>query len=134
MQRRQGPTVPVLDGTVAGAKRTEVGGVVIDEVPAGAVRVKRIMYPPGWRWSNDMRPVSGTEWCEHAHVGFLVQGSMQLRFRDGCEQTFTAPAAVVVEAGHDGWVVGDQAVIMVQVDAATETVERFGLDGLSHHA
>jgi hypothetical protein len=124
--------MPGLDGPLEGANRTEVGGVVIDEVPAGAVRVKRIVYPPGWRWSTDMRPVSGTEWCEHAHVGFLVQGSMQLRFRDGCELELAAPAPIVVEAGHDGWVTGDEAAIVVQVDAAGETVERFGLDGLSH--
>ena len=125
--------MPGLDGPLEGANRTEVGGVVIDEVPAGAVRVKRIVYPPGWRWSTDMRPVSGTEWCEHAHVGFLVQGSMQLRFRDGCEVALTAPAPIVVEAGHDGWVTGDEAAIVVQVDAAGETTERFGLHGLSHH-
>jgi hypothetical protein len=122
-----------LDGALEGAKRTEIGGVVIDEVAAGSTRVKRIVYPPGWRWSNDMRPVSGTEWCEHAHVGFLVQGAMQLRFTDGCERSLVAPAAIVVEAGHDGWVVGDEAAIVVQVDAAGETVERFGLAGLSHH-
>ena len=33
-----------------GARRSEVGGLVVDEVEAGRGRVKRVIYPPGWRW------------------------------------------------------------------------------------
>ena len=115
-----------------GAKRTEVGGLVVDEVEAGIGRVKRVIYPPGWRWAEDMIEVTGTERCEHAHVGFIAQGSMVVRFADGCEVTYTAPVAVVVEPGHDGWVVGDEAVVLIQVDAGHETVDKLGLAALQH--
>jgi hypothetical protein len=117
---------------IPGAKHTEVGGLVIDEVPAGVGRVKRVVYPPGWRWSDRMPSITGTDSCRHAHVGFVAQGTMVVRFDDGCEVTYTAPAAVVLEPGHDGWVVGDEHVVLIQVDAGAGTVERLGLDGLEH--
>lgn len=122
----------LLEGPLDGAHRTEVGGLVVDEVAAGASRVKRVVYPPGWVWADSMGPVVGTTWCEHAHVGFLVQGAMEVEFPDGCVTTLRAPAAVVVEPGHRGRVVGDEAAVLVQVDAGSATVERLGLGAVAH--
>lgn len=115
-----------------GARHTETGGLIVDEVPAGAGRVKRVIYPAGWRWSDSMPAITGTDSCQHAHVGFIAQGSMVVRFDDGCEVAYTAPDAVVVEPGHDGWVVGDDDVVLVQVDAGPDTAERLGLASLRH--
>jgi hypothetical protein len=122
-----------MEGPLPGAHRTEVGGVVVDEVPVGASRVKRVVYPPGWVWEEAMAPVVGTQWCEHAHVGFAVQGTMELEYRDGCRAEIVAPAVVAVEPGHRGRVVGDEAVVLVQVDCGPATVERLGLEGITHH-
>lgn len=115
-----------------GARHTEIGGLMVDEVAAGAGRVKRVIYPAGWRWSDSMSEVTGTATCQHAHVGFIAQGTMVVRFDDGCEVTYTAPDAVVVEPGHDGWVVGDEDVVLVQVDAGPDTSARLGLDDVRH--
>ena len=49
-----------LEGAIAGATRTDVGGLTVDEMQAGEARVKRVIYPPGWRWSTHMAPVTGT--------------------------------------------------------------------------
>ena len=70
----------LLEEPLVGARRSEVGGLVIDEVDAGRGRVKRVIYPPGWRWSTDMAPVTGGDRCMHAHVGFLVQGRMVVEY------------------------------------------------------
>lgn len=121
-----------LTDPMPGAQRTEIGGLVVDEVAAGVGRVKRVIYPPGWRWTDSMAAVTGTETCQHVHVGFMAQGTMVVRFDDGCEVTFSAPSAVVIESGHDGWVVGDDAVVLVQVDAGADTIERLGLDSVRH--
>ncbi|MFW2335370.1 hypothetical protein [Ilumatobacter sp.] len=121
-----------LTDPIAGAQHTEVGGLIVDEVAAGAGRVKRVIYPPGWRWSDAMSEITGTETCRHVHVGFMVQGTMVVRFDDGCEVTFSTPSAVVIEPGHDGWVVGDDAVVLIQVDAGSDTSERLGLTALRH--
>ena len=121
-----------LVDAIPGAKHTEIGGLTVDEVPAGRGRVKRVIYPPGWRWADEMSAVTGTSSCQHAHVGFLAQGAMVVRFDDGCEVTFEAPAAVIIEPGHDGWVVGDDDAVLIQVDAGHDTVERLGLADLEH--
>jgi hypothetical protein len=121
-----------LTDPIPGAKHTEVGGLTVDEVPAGVGRVKRVVYPRGWRWSEHMPAITGTSSCRHAHVGFIAQGTMVVRFDDGCEVTYAAPAAVVLEPGHDGWVVGDEDVVLIQVDAGQSTVTRFGLTDLEH--
>lgn len=117
---------------IPGAKHTDVGGLSVDEVEAGIGRVKRVIYPPGWSWTDNMSDITGTDTCRHAHVGFIAQGTMVVRFDDGCEVTYTAPAAVIVEPGHDGWVVGDDAVVLIQVDAGPDTVDRLGLDTVAH--
>lgn len=121
-----------LSDAMPGAKHTEVGGLSVDEVPAGLGRVKRVVYPPGWRWSEQMGTITGTPSCQHAHVGFIAQGSMVVLFDDGCEVTYHAPSAVIVEPGHDGWVSGDDDVVLIQVDAGPDTVDRLGLGSLQH--
>jgi hypothetical protein len=123
----------LLEEPIDGALHTTIGGLEADEVAAGRARVKRIVYPPGWRWSADMGPVVGTDRCMHAHVGFLVQGAIAVEYDDGCKVEYFAPAPVVVEPGHDGWVLGDDAAVLVQVDCDTETVSRFGLTGEHRH-
>jgi quercetin dioxygenase-like cupin family protein len=122
-----------LEDPMAGARNTTVGGVVIDEVPAGRARVKRVIYPPGFRWSTHMAPVTGTDRCQHAHVGFVAQGSLAVEYPDGCVVEYHAPAALVVEPGHDGWVIGDTSAVLIQVDCDTETVARFGMTGAHAH-
>jgi hypothetical protein len=122
-----------LEGPMSGTRRSEVGGLAIDETEAGRGRMKRVIYPPGWRWSTHMRPVTGGERCMHAHVGFLVQGRMIVEYEDGCRETFQAPAAVVVPPGHDGWVEGDQPAVLVQYDCGPETVELLGLPSEHRH-
>jgi hypothetical protein len=123
----------LLEEPIDGAFHTAIGGLEADEIEAGRARVKRIVYPPGWRWSVDMAPVVGTDRCMHAHVGFLVQGAIAVEYADGCKVEYSAPAPVVVEPGHDGWVLGDESAVLVQVDCDTETVSRFGLTGEHRH-
>jgi hypothetical protein len=122
-----------LEGPIAGSSRTEIGGLVVDDVPAGIGRIKRVAYPVGWRWSTHMRPVTGGERCMHAHVGFLVQGRMTVEYADGCTENYVAPVAVVVAPGHDGWVVGEETAILVQYDCGPDTVDRLGLPAEHRH-
>jgi len=103
------------------------GGVLLDIVAIGSGRVKRAIYPAGFRWSRDMKAVVGTELCMHAHVGFLVKGRIHMQYADGCVVEFTAPQAVAIDPGHDGWVVGDEPAVLIEFDFLGETAQRFGL-------
>jgi hypothetical protein len=119
---------------VAGAERREFGHVLLEVGKAGAARVKRMIYPAGFRWSKDMKPVVGTELCMHAHVGFLVHGEIHIEYPDGCVIEHRAPQIVVIEPGHDGWVVGKEPVVMVEFDFEGDTIAKLGMPSSHTHA
>jgi len=129
--RTQGP--PVLFAPVTGAERREVGHVRLEVGRAGDARVKRMIYPPGFRWSVDMKPAVGTELCMHAHVGFLVSGEIHIEYADGCVIEHRAPQIVAIEPGHDGWVVGTEPVVLVEFDFERDTIARLGMPDAHRH-
>jgi len=124
---------PIL-APLTGAEHREAGGVELDIAHVGAGRLKRTVYPPGFRWSIDMQPLVGTDLCMHAHVGFLARGRIGIRYRDGCTKEFTAPQVVAIEPGHDGWVVGDEQAVLIEFDFEGDTARRFGMPEEHRHA
>ena len=116
-----------LLGPLKGSTRREVGGVLVDVVPTGNARVKRIVYPVGFRWSKNLKDLVGTPLCMHAHVGFLASGQISIQYADGALEEFVAPQAVAIVPGHDGWVVGNEPAILIEYDFEGETVARMGL-------
>jgi hypothetical protein len=116
-----------LTAPIEGADHREVGGATIDVVPVGTGRVKRVVYPAGFRWSTNMQPEVGTDLCMHAHVGFLARGRIEGEYADGCTFEYEAPAAIAVEPGHDAWVAGEESAVVIEFDFEGETAERFGL-------
>jgi hypothetical protein len=122
-----------LTDPIEGAERQDVGGLQVDIVRAGNGRMKRIVYPVGFRWSTHMKPVVGTDYCMHTHMGFLARGHIQGVYEDGCAYEVKAPQFAVVEAGHDAWVVGDEPAVFVQWDCEEGTARRFGLPPKHSH-
>ena len=124
---------PLLE-PIEGADRREVGGATVEIVKVGNGRVKRAIYPPGFRWSTHMKPVVNTLLCMHAHVGFLARGRVRGTYADGCAFDLTAPRAVVIEPGHDAWVVGKDPAVLIEFDAGSATAAHFGLPDTHRHA
>jgi len=118
---------------VSGARHTSFGPVEIDVGNVGDARIKRLVYPPGMRWSSDIKPLVGTEQCEHAHAGFLVEGALRFEFDDGCTLDYVAPAVVEVAPGHDAFVVGDARAVLIEVDFEGDTLARLGLADAHRH-
>ena len=116
-----------------GATSRDVGGVRLEVASAGAARVKRMIYPPGFRWSTAMKPIVGTERCMHAHVGFLARGEIHIEYADGCVVEFKAPQVVAIDPGHDGWVVGKEPVVLIEFDFGGDTVSRLGMPSEHRH-
>jgi len=138
-QRRKTPprrpkAVDPLFAPVKGAERREVGHVRLEVGRAGAARVKRMIYPPGFRWSVDMKPSVGTDLCMHAHVGFLASGEIHIEYADGCIIEHKAPQIVSIEPGHDGWVVGKKPVVLIEFDFEKDTVSRLGMPDAHRHS
>ena len=122
-----------LLGPIKGATSREIGSVRLDVVNAGGARVKRMIYPPGFRWSKAMKPVTGTDRCMHAHVGFIARGEIHIEYGDGCIVEFKAPQVVAIDPGHDGWVVGREPVVMIEFDFEGRTIEKLGMPAEHRH-
>lgn len=115
------------------ADSRNINGVQIDVVPAGEGRVKRIIYPAGFRWSTHMKGIAGTDLCMHAHVGFLAQGQIHIQYADGCTVEFAAPQVIAIDPGHDGWVVGEEPAVVIEFDFGGDTVRRLGMPDAHRH-
>jgi hypothetical protein len=130
--RRAAAFDPLL-APVKGAIKRDIGHVQLEVGKAGAARVKRMIYPPGFHWAVDMKPNVGTELCMHAHVGFLARGEIHIEYADGCIVEHKAPQIVAIEPGHDGWVVGKEPVILIEFDFEGDTVSRLGMPDAHRH-
>jgi len=128
--RRSAPAL----APVKGAELREVGHVRLEVGRAGEARVKRMVYPPGFRWSVDMKPIVGTALCMHAHVGFLVSGEIHIEYADGCVVEHKAPQILAIEPGHEGWVVGKEPVVVIEFDFERDTLNRLGMPGTHRHS
>jgi hypothetical protein len=116
-----------LVAPMKGADSRVVGGVQVDVVPAGSGRIKRVIYQPGFRWSTHMKESVGTDLCMHAHVGFIARGRIGVEYGDGTTLEFAAPQVVAIEPGHDGWVIGDEPAVLIEVDFMGDTPAKFGM-------
>ena len=79
-------------------------------VHLGDFIVGRGKLEPGWRWSNDWRPIMGTTSCQVPHTGIVVSGQWHFEMDDGTAFDLASGDAYSIPPGHDAWVVGDDPV------------------------
>jgi hypothetical protein len=70
--------------------------------------VARGTFKAGWRWSNNVKPIAGTESCEVSHLGYCMAGRMRIMMNDGSEQELSAGDVFAIPPGHDAEVLGDE--------------------------
>jgi uncharacterized cupin superfamily protein len=102
-------------------EHVEKGGVQIDVVHLGDIKVKRAKYPAGWRFSKDM----GADSCQDNHVGYVIDGEIHAVLDDGTELDTKAGDVFIVPAGHDAW--SENGCTIVQFDEFDAAARRFGL-------
>jgi hypothetical protein len=85
----------------------------VEMVTIGSTMIGRSRMKPGWRWSNDLKPIAGTDLCMVLHKGYCISGSLMVRAEDGTELQIGPGDAYMIEPGHDGWVVGDEDYVAV---------------------
>jgi len=91
----------------------------VDVVRLGEVQAARFTMQPGWRWSECVKPVIGTDSCQARHIGAVVSGRMHVVQTDGSESDIGPGEAYVIEPGHDAWVVGDDTFVGYEFDSQT---------------
>src|SRR4051812_33892635 len=77
----------------------------------GTGKIGRLTLQPGWKWSNDVKPIAKTEWCEAPHFQYHVSGKLHVKMQDGEEFELQAGEVSFLPSGHDAWVVGNEPVV-----------------------
>jgi class 3 adenylate cyclase len=94
-------------------RRFEHGIGTVTEL--GSMILGRAELEPGWRWSNDVKPIVGTEWCEVHHLHILLRGQFAVQKRDGETAEFGPLDVFDVPPGHDAWVVGNEIAELIDI-------------------
>jgi hypothetical protein len=79
----------------------------------GGGEVGRFTFEPGWRWSNDVKPIAETDSCEVPHFQYHVSGQLAIRMDDGTELIAKPGDVSSLPSGHEGWVVGDEPAVVI---------------------
>jgi hypothetical protein len=124
----------------------------IELVELGELAVGRAIFEPGWRWSEHVKPIVGTESCQVHHLGYVVSGHLHVEMTDGASLEVMGGDAFEIPPGHDAWVIGDEpwvsvdwagrrlfarspkeisdrifaAVVFTDLSGSTETLNRLG--------
>jgi uncharacterized cupin superfamily protein len=81
-------------------------------------------FEPEWRWCNDVKPIEGTVECEVHHTGYVMSGQMHIAMTGGEDFEIAAGDVVDIPPGHDAWVVGNEACVMLDWGGAANYARR----------
>jgi class 3 adenylate cyclase len=85
----------------------------IELVELGDLAIGRAVFEPGWRWSEHVKPIVGTESCQVHHIGYVVSGHLRIEMNDGALLDVMGGDAFEIPPGHDAWVIGDEPWVSV---------------------
>jgi DNA-binding CsgD family transcriptional regulator len=90
-----------------------VGQAELAVESVGDTTVTREVMEPGWRWSKDVKPIVGTDFCRAFHQLYVVSGHLHVLLEDGGELDVQAGDVAIIPPGHDAWVVGNEPCVSV---------------------
>jgi hypothetical protein len=87
----------------------------VELVTLSGVTFGRATFQPGWKWSESVKPLVKTESCEAPHTQYIISGRLKVRMDDGTEEEFGPGDVSIIPPGHDGWVVGNEPVVVIDI-------------------
>jgi len=83
-------------------------------VNVGGFGLMHVTLEPGWRWSEDVKPMAKSETCQADHVIHMISGRMHV-VREGSEEEFGPGDVGHIPPGHDAWVVGTEPAVYLDI-------------------
>jgi hypothetical protein len=93
-------------------------------VTVGGQTVGKGEFEPGWRWSDNVKPIAGTDSCQVSHLGYVISGRMRVMMDDGSEGTAGPGDVVALAPGHDAEVVGDETCVFLDFGEIADYAKR----------
>jgi hypothetical protein len=85
----------------------------LELIKVGGATVGRAIFEPGWRWATSVQPIAKTRSCEAPHFQYHVVGVLRVKMDDGAEFDCRPGDVSLLPSGHDAWVVGNEAAVVV---------------------
>jgi quercetin dioxygenase-like cupin family protein len=86
--------------------------------------VGRATFLPGWKWSKHVQPIAKTDSCQAAHTCYFVSGRMKVVMDDGEEMEYGPGDFAVMAPGHDAWIVGHEACVVIDWQGFADYAKR----------
>jgi hypothetical protein len=86
--------------------------------------IGRGTFEPGWKWSENIKPIAGTDSCQVSHLGYCVSGRMKVYMDDGSQGEVGPGQVVAIPRGHDAEVIGDEPCVMIDFGEFDEYAKR----------
>src|SRR6478609_3639050 len=83
--------------------RSQASKTRVEVVRLPGFTLGRFKLQPGWRWSECVKPVVGTQTCQVAHVGHAISGRITVRMDDGTQKTIAPGESYTIPPRHDAW-------------------------------
>jgi hypothetical protein len=84
-------------------------------VVVGGRTIGKGTFEPGWRWSDNVKPIAGTDDCKVSHLGYVASGRMKVFMSDGSEGEVGPGDVFAIPPGHDAETVGDEPCVLLDV-------------------
>src|SRR5438093_352711 len=75
--------------------------------------VSRGTYEPGWKWSENIKPIAQTDSCQVFHLAYILSGRMTVQMDDGSDVEIGPGDVCAIPPGHDAEVIGDEPCQLV---------------------
>jgi mannose-6-phosphate isomerase-like protein (cupin superfamily) len=90
----------------------------VELTTVGGTTFGRATFEPGWKWSNDVKPLAKTDSCQSLHTMYVISGKMHIVLDDGSEMDVEPGDVAIVHPGHNAWVVGDEPCVSIDTSIA----------------
>ena len=96
----------------------------LELITVNGVTFGKVTFQPGWKWSEHIKPLAGTNTCQAAHLGVQLSGKMHIIMDDGTTMDLGPGQVVNIPPGHDGWVIGDEPVVFIDITGMENYAKR----------
>jgi Cupin domain len=86
--------------------------------------VGKAVFEPGWKWSENVKPIAGTDSCQVSHLGYCISGAMTVHMDDGTTLEIGPGDVFAIPPGHDAEVTGSEACVSLDFGEFGEYAKR----------
>ena len=90
----------------------------VEVIKIADVELHHATFQPGWKWSVDVKPSAGTEYCQVHHLLYGISGRLNTVMADGTEIEMGPNDVLDIPPGHDGSVVGNEPFVCIDLGGA----------------